>query len=950
MRQNTGVNTHGLEICYQNCRGLNTKTHTFMKNLTSNCHSVIAITESWLTDSVSSGELFPPNYSVYRKDRNTGARGGGVLLAVDDCEYNSEIYELNCSIDKVDILAVKLFGSNHIPIIVMVVYIPPGISVNGYDELFELIEDKYDGGNMVIVGDFNIPELLSVYEGAAHTGYTARFDNFLNFCNLRQCNVVRNHNNRLLDLVVYREDTACEVLCNDDPLVPVDPHHPGLIVRVSSCPAIPSNFTSTAKRYDFKKLDVEKFCRLLGGTDWGQLLGDIGNVHDASDVFNNTVQDVIAKCVPKKKCSSRKYPLWFTKDLIHKIKVKKHYLKMYRKHRLIFYRERFRYFRKSVKLDIESAYRDFILRCQADLESSPSNFWKYINSKRNISRLPGHMCFNDKILKTPKDILNAFAVNFKSVYVCDNDTQNSNTPFVESFNLGPVLNIGLISEDMIITASKKLKNKFTIGPDDVPVNIVKSHIQLFVQPLRMLYNLMITSGTFPNIWKVSRICPILKSGKKSEIVNYRPIALISVFSKLIEIILSDIIFEHVRTSISEFQHGFVRSRSTVSNLSVFTQHVSKSLDSRNQIDVVYTDFSKAFDRVSHKRLLRKLFKFGLSNVLVSLLESFLTNREYYVEYEGLRSFSFTATSGVPQGSNLGPLLFILFINDILGIICSHKLLFADDLKLFKEVSCVLDCSLLQDDLNRLSRWCVENELPLNIEKCKTMTFTRKLTPITFHYKISNLNLTRVTEARDLGILFDQKLTFSSHIKNITSSAMKTLGFVIRNCKEFSSLKAISTIYQALVRSKLTYCSVVWNPCHKKYIDCIERVQKKFIKFLYFMKHGSYPDRNHSYESLLNEFEFASLRKVREINDLIFLYKIVHNQVDSMALLSSLQFNVPRFTSRSHTTFHIDVPNSYHHFFCPLTTMCRSYNNLRNVDIFFLSLSQFRRSLNHTLRN
>src|SRR5436190_17300219 len=176
----------------------------------------------------------------------------------------------------------------------------------------------------------------------------------------------------------------------------------------------------------------------------------------------------------------------------------------------------------------------------------------------------------------------------------------------------------------------------------------------------------------------------------------------------------------------------------------FTHTVSSDLDAKWQVDSIYTDFAKAFDRIDHGILINKLQSFSFSDPLISLLSSYLYQRKLFVQHNGHSSFNFLASSGVPQGLNLGPLLFLLFINDITNIIKCDKLLFADDLKIFHPISSACDCELLQEDLNRISQWCTLNNLNLNLNKCHVMSYTRKLSPLKFDYSIRNVALSRVT--------------------------------------------------------------------------------------------------------------------------------------------------------------------------------------------------------------
>ena len=194
--------------------------------------------------------------------------------------------------------------------------------------------------------------------------------------------------------------------------------------------------------------------------------------------------------------------------------------------------------------------------------------------------------------------------------------------------------------------------------------------------------------------------------------------------------------------------------------------------------------------------------YGFSKVLIKLLVSYLTNRKQFIEIEGFRSVSFTPTSGVPQGSNLGPLLFLLFINDLLNILDCYKLAYADDLKIFCNITTLKDCSLLQHNINLVSEWCDLNRLSLNVSKCFIMSYYTNKNPIEFDYQINEISLIKKSQISDLGIMFDREFTFVPHVENVTSRASKMLGFVLRNCKLFINPSVIKTLFCSFVRSRL----------------------------------------------------------------------------------------------------------------------------------------------------
>lgn len=247
--------------------------------------------------------------------------------------------------------------------------------------------------------------------------------------------------------------------------------------------------------------------------------------------------------------------------------------------------------------------------------------------------------------------------------------------------------------------------------------------------------------------------------------------------------------------------------------------------------MIYTDFSKAFDRVPLDILMTKLAGIGVNAPLLYWMKSYLTNRMQYVQIGGAQSNTFIVSSGVSQGSHLGLLLFIVFISDVVEyLVHSRGLLFADDNKLFARIDSLQDAIHLQSDLNRLSDWCHRNRLPLNVQKCCCASYYRKKNPIEFNYNIEGCALKRGREMRDLGVVFNRELTFNPHVDTTVSRAYSVLGFVMKACKDVHEVRALKTLYCSLARSVLEYCSQVWSPLYAVHVARLESIQRKFTRY------------------------------------------------------------------------------------------------------------------------
>jgi hypothetical protein len=624
---------------------------------------IILLSETWLSPYVESAEYFDHNYDVFLC--NGGFRGRGVLVAVKS-NYFSKNLNLSSPVDEIDLVGVKVYIDDTY-LNVLAVYIPPATSASIYESLFDYLEKSVEiGVRTIISGDFNVPDFKAATVTSSVKGSTRSLFDFIQYNSLSQTNSVANKNDRLLDLVLCSSDVKTTVRRHQYPLVEEDQHHPTLLVSVSIIqPQRLAPFVPEPRKffYNFKKSDLVTTYATLNFKSWDELY-NTSDVDHACDVFYRDLKYVIDSFVPMAPANSNVFPKWYSIELISIIKKKNRFRKLFKNTRLQYYADVADDLRKVIKRQTKKDYSLFIKNTECNIRKDPNKLWSFIDAKKNKTRIPGKMCQNDRELTSPTEIVEGFARHFGSTFapliscarpceaidacnqesinncvhpdVCDNI--NINNSYTSIFNCDKfnycdnvrVLHNFSVTASEVIAATKNLKPNLTAGSDDIPAFLVKDCIHSLSQPLAYLYNLILRSSSFPACWKIAKVCPVFKSGSKTDVSNYRPIALICNFAKIFERLLAKILCHHIAPYIVNEQHGFVKGKSTCTNLLEFTQYISNGLDNGEQIDVIYTDLSKAFDVVNHGLLLQKLSRFGLCNDIVSFFKSFLYNRYQFV--------------------------------------------------------------------------------------------------------------------------------------------------------------------------------------------------------------------------------------------------------------------------------------------------------------------------------
>jgi len=381
------------------------------------------------------------------------------------------------------------------------------------------------------------------------------------------------------------------------------------------------------------------------------------------------------------------------------------------------HRETFRCLRRQCGLLDKKCFNDYIGKVEDSIPRNIKSFWSHVNCTRGNSGETGILKLDSKNAETAAEKCELFADYFASVYSVAN-VPIPNFDFGWNFTVPPCH----ISPSDVQRRLEALDTRKSAGPDQIPPVVLRFCASILAPHLAIPFSALLARGTFPSCLKCGYVIPIFKSGDRNNVRNYRPIVIQSTIAKVYESIILDHLYFHPKQCIYPEQHGFLSGRSTISNILEFQDYILKAFFDGDQVDCIYLDFSKAFDKIIRRLLIAKLKAYGVRGPLLEWLDSYLKGRTLIVKFGGSLSRAFSVLSGVPQGSHLGPLLFCLFMNDIGSVILCCFLEYADDINIFNRIRDQRDYEVLQQTLVNIVNWCHANAMDLNESKCYVLSF------------------------------------------------------------------------------------------------------------------------------------------------------------------------------------------------------------------------------------
>lgn len=489
--------------------------------------------------------------------------------------------------------------------------------------------------------------------------------------------------------------------------------------------------------------------------------------------------------------------------------------------------------------------------------------YRYINEKRKLKQGITKLKTKDgRYVEENKGLADCLNEYFCSVFT--EEKEGEGPPLERMTNES--FDACVFTEEDVLRLLSKVKTNKSQGPDEIHPKLLKELSGELAKPLTDLFNQSLVTGVVPEDWKLANVVPIHKKGSREESSNYRPVSLTSIVGKLMETLLKDRIVEHLKSHglQDEKQHGFTSGRSCQTNLIDFFDWVTKIIDGGGAVDIAYLDFSKAFDTVPHRRLINKLQSLSMDSHIVEWIRQWLSDRQQRVVVNGEHSEQGHVTSGVPQGSVLGPILFNIFISDIAKGLDGKVCLFADDTKICNRVDVPGGKRQMEKDLGKLEEWSELWQLKFNVDKCKIMHLGRKNPRA--EYRIFDTVLTSVSEERDLGVIISEDLKVGRQCNRAARNASRMLGCIGRGISS-RKREVLMPLYRTLVRPHLEYCAQYWRPYLQKDIDTLERVQRRATKLVHGLQEKTYQER-------LKDLNMYSLEERRDRGDMIETFKYI----------------------------------------------------------------------------
>ena len=947
---------NNFSLLHINARSLNKNFDSLSQLLQSinTNFNVIGITETWLKDPTSLINM--NNYNFIHKSRVNKSGGGVGMYILNNIDFKLRD-DITSDLTSMESMFIEIDNKERKNTVIGNIYRPPNCDIKKFLNEFELLTSKInkENKNCFLLGDFNI-NLLNIESNEETNQFLDILYSSCFIPLISQPTRITSHSSTLIDNiftnVIDIDESLNGLICAD-----ISDHLPIFHIHKITGSMKNKKTSNTTLQRCITNQNIKNFTQKIQQTNLCELADK--NVNVSYDNLIKRISTIYDSCFPVKKKTTKfsNNKPWITQGILKSIRKKNLLYKKFLKSPCEHNNNKFKYYRNKLNRVIKIAKRNHISNCIEQSKMDCKKTWKIINDliKKNTCKqsLSSSFIQGDIEISNPNVIANKFASYFTNIgnnlskaipATNKNFKSYLDRNFVDSFFMNPT------TPDEIKSITLSLKNNNSCGYDNINIKVIKAAIPFLSNPLSEIINNSLKTGIVPDNCKIAKIVPLFKSGDKKLFNNYRPISILPCISKIYEKVVYNRLLAYVNKNniLSKNQYGFRNKHSTATAIVDFNEKLSSAIDSGFYTIGIFLDLAKAFDTINHEILLKKLEHYGIRGVPLKWFESYLTNRKQFVQYYNAKSKLHQINCGVPQGSILGPLLFLLYINDICS--SSDKLsftLFADDTNLFYKSKTLDDLTnITNSELTKISLWLKTNKLSLNVKKTNYILFTnRKKIPYDLtNIKIDNNEIIRVNETKFLGIIIDSHLKWKPQIRYVASKISKNIG-IISKLQYFLPKHTLKTLYFTLIYPYLHYGNIIWASNYHNNLRRLNLLQKKVLRIITKSGYLSHT------ENLFKEQKILTIQKINSLETAILMYKFNCNQLpESFDTIFNLNKNIHCHNTRQSSNYHIPTKNSKLAQFSITYMGPKVWNNFRSIATQSNSLCIFKSKVkNHLLK-
>ena len=783
--------------------------------------NIICISETKICETFADNELLGDGYTLYRNDRKDG--GGGVLIAIK----NDKALQISNPIKGPGESITLTVRCGLMKFNLITYYRPP--CEYSLENLEGILENSYHAES-ILIGDLNFPDIDWITP--PHEGIIKQKTSRKNLHKHGQTIFKRNNLVQLVHDCTHVKGNTLDLALIDQAILETTQVNVAILPRISDHNMIMMDLKTNKlnrpkddrcrARDNYKKADIPKINDIFDKLS-ESLEGKTAN--EMWEMFKATINDALDKHVPRLLDRPRGEP-WMTRDLLRLIRQRDDIharLKNADGSKCQKEIDMDKHVKKQIKL-AKKAFLDEHITKELDIGNTKPLF-KFINKHRGQSNQISTINNAEQ-----DEIPDAIANFFSSVFVSGEDVLETDAVSDNNQKIR-------LSKTGIHNLIKMLDVRKASGPDEISnytIKILCEQTDKFLDCIFLIYDTSLKNHSVPEDWKKARVVPIYKSGSRADPGNYRPISLTSVLGKILEHIISSQMWEHIQSEdiLTNKQHGFRKGLNTTTQLLHVTHMAGKSVNEKKHFNMISFDFKKAFDKVCHEMLINKLHSQKFPLQIINWIKQWLSGRTSVVTVNSRTSSSFPVSSGVPQGSVLGPLLFLLYIDDITQNIESDIRLYADDALLCRNVENDDDALVFQRDIQNMFNWSQRWRMVFNVSKCVHIEIGEENPR--YHFCLDGEIIPQDSKIKYLGVTIDYQLKFKDHIENIIKKGNQLLG-MLRRCLNHANPKTKLVAFNTVVRPTVEYASQVWSPQVKKRITAIDCVQRKAVRWVYYLQ-------------------------------------------------------------------------------------------------------------------